>query len=99
VKRQYDNKDGRLRGRALQERRLRVWSKNPHCAGCGKLCAYPSGFELDHRIALANGGKDAEENCQVLCIGPLSCHEKKTAKDLGTKIAVKIGLDGFPIEG
>lgn len=94
----FDNKDGRLRGRKLQERRLKVWSKDPRCAQCGKLTAYPSGFQLDHKIALTNGGKDTEDNTQVLCIGPTGCHDKKTAQDLGYKQPVRIGEDGWPVD-
>ena len=43
---EYDNNDGRLRGRKLQAARLRIWSADPHCARCRKLVAYPHGFEL-----------------------------------------------------
>lgn len=80
---QFDNTDGRLRGRRAQARRLRLWSKTPHCARCGKLTNYPDGFQLDHKVALANDGKDTDENLQVLCIGPNGCHARKTAEDFG----------------
>ena len=78
----------RIRGRRLQERRLRVWSANPHCAMCGKLVPYPAGFELDHMVSLDAKGDDTDENCQVLCIdvgGKVGCHRKKTAQDMGYK--------------
>ena len=71
----------RMTGRRLQDRRLRMWSADPFCKGCGRLTAWPNGFELDHKIALDNGGEDTEENCQILCV--LTCHNKKTAKDMG----------------
>jgi len=74
--------DRRITGRTLQNRRLRLWSHDPHCARCGRLTAYPHGFELDHVVALANGGADTDENCQVLCIGEGGCHEAKTRIDL-----------------
>lgn len=77
--------DRRITGRTLQNRRLRIWSRNPHCAKCGRLVAYPHGFELDHVVALANGGADTDENCQVLCIGTDGCHEAKTRTDLGQR--------------
>lgn len=74
--------DRRITGRALQERRLRIWSRDPHCAGCGRLVSMHQ-FELDHKVALVNGGADVDENCQVLCTGPDGCHHRKTQVDLG----------------
>lgn len=97
----YDNTDGRIRGRALQTRRLKVWTKDPRCAHCRKLCEFNAlagrGFELDHKVALTNGGKDVEENCQVLCCGIGSCHEVKTARDLGHAVTVPVSEDGWPL--
>jgi len=43
-------------------------------------------FELDHKVALLNGGADVDENCQVLCIGPDGCHHRKTQVDLGRSL-------------
>lgn len=74
-----------MAGRALQERRLRLWSESPHCAGCGRLTLWPRGFELDHRVRLADGGPDTDENCQILCVEwrddgtKAGCHAEKTA--------------------
>ena len=85
----------RITGRRLQARRLRVWSRDPHCVDCGELCSYPSGFELDHDVALVNGGTDTEDNCRVRCI---PCHERKTRRDLGQRERVEIGADGWPVE-
>lgn len=91
----YDNTDGRMRGRKLQERRLRLWKKNPNCAKCGRLTDYPNGFALDHRVPLFKGGEDKDSNCQVLCITP--CHEDKTNEDLGRKNVVAIDVNGWPV--
>lgn len=74
--------DNRMTGRRLQARRLRLWAADPHCAGCGRLVAMHE-FELDHKVALLNGGADVDENCQVLCVGPEGCHHRKTQADLG----------------
>ncbi|MFZ3206398.1 MAG: HNH endonuclease [Pseudomonas sp.] len=50
---------------------------------CGRLCDFPAGFELDHKLPLFQGGEDTEENCQVLCAGLDGCHAAKTAAELG----------------
>ena len=81
----------RISGRALQALRLRIWLINPHCAMCGHLTKYdhPSTFDLDHVLALDNGGDNADSNMQILCNGPDECHEIKTAHDLGHVGAIK----------
>lgn len=73
----------RITGRKLQQRRLRMWSQSPNCAKCGRLTAWPRGFELDHVVSLDAGGPDTEDNTQVLCSGEAGCHRKKTAEDMG----------------
>jgi len=79
----------RMTGRRLQDRRLRIWSANPHCAHCGRLTLFPGGFELDHKVGLFDNGADTDENTQVLCVyrgddGRKSgCHDLKTRADLG----------------
>jgi 5-methylcytosine-specific restriction endonuclease McrA len=82
--------DRRITGRRLQARRLDVWSRNPKCAACGRVVAYPSGFELDHIVPLFMGGEDVEENCQVLCVHvqmidglriKTGCHVLKSASE------------------
>lgn len=88
----FDNTDGRLRGRALQARRLRKWTKAQGlCAKCKALTNYPDGFQLDHIKAIVNGGDDTEEQTQVLC---LPCHDRKTMTDLGLKERVEFDASG-----
>lgn len=78
----------RMTGRRLQDRRLRMWSANPHCAACGQYTLFPHGFELDHKVPLHQGGEDTEANLQVLCVQyddmgrKIGCHVEKTADDL-----------------
>lgn len=67
--------NGRITGRRLQERRLRLWTKSPNCAQCNCLTTYPDGFELDHIVPLLFSGKDTDENCQILCG---ACHRIKS---------------------
>jgi 5-methylcytosine-specific restriction protein A len=88
----------RLRGRALQAQRKRIWLQDPRCAHCRKMVTLhqsPSGFELDHIIALTNDGTNDDANMQALCY---DCHETKTAEDLGYTPKVEIGIDGWPAE-
>lgn len=80
-----------MTGRKLQERRLRLWSHDPHCVMCGRLTEWPRGFELDHKVPLHQGGEDTEDNCQVLCVHyddsgeKAGCHVIKTAQDENKK--------------
>lgn len=85
----------RITGRKLQARRLRIWSRDPHCARCRQLTDYPHGFQLDHKVALVNGGQDVDGNCQVLCE---QCHVIKTGKDMGHRERIEFGADGMPID-
>lgn len=75
--------DTRITGRTLQARRKRCWLRaEARCEECGRVVAYPEGFELDHVVPLYKGGPDTDENCQVLCNGPEGCHEAKTREDM-----------------
>ena len=64
--------------------KMRVWD------ACGGRCAGTTcnnrkihgAWELDHRIALINGGENRESNLQVLCI---ECHAEKTGIDVAEK--------------
>ncbi len=85
----------RIRGRKLQHIRANYFKRNPLCAHCLIKGRYTLASELDHIIALVNGGKDTADNYQGLCI---SCHKIKTANDLKQKRKPIIGLDGYPIE-
>lgn len=87
----YDNSDGRLRGHAGVARRLRLWTKNPWCAMCGRLTNYPDGFQVDHIIPLHKGGPDEDGNLQIL---DLDCHDKKTLADMGLQERTEFKPDG-----
>jgi hypothetical protein len=81
----------RITGRALQARRLRMWSHCPLCAACGRLTDIDPRatwrFELDHIVRLADDGEDTDANCQLLCVSrdeagvKVGCHAEKTARE------------------
>lgn len=73
----------RLSGRAGVERRQRWLSAHPLCVHCLEVNSYTEATQVDHIVALANGGGDDDENLQSLC---KPCHAKKTADDLGWSI-------------
>lgn len=91
----------RLRGRRLQEIRAEWFRLHPLCAECERAGRKARlAVELDHIVALENGGPDFDvdggTNRQGLC---KPCHAAKTAIDLGHRPARRIGADGFPVEG
>ncbi len=53
--------------------------------------------QLDHIVALTNGGTNDDSNREGLCD---ECTKAKTARDLGHEQRPRrqIGADGFPIE-
>ena len=53
--------------------------------------------EVDHIVSKAMGGTDDMENLQAICGGPGSCHELKTAEEMGRRVRPKIGADGWPV--
>lgn len=72
------------RGSISQKRRLELLlAFNGRCALCGEKIV--GSFDLDHRIALINGGMDVWDNWQP---AHHACHVNKTRGDV--KIAAKI---------
>jgi 5-methylcytosine-specific restriction enzyme A len=71
----------RIRGRALMTLRYRHFRRNPLCVHCqAKIPPQISiAVELDHIVALTNGGTDTDDNRAGLCH---SCHQLKTIEDL-----------------
>jgi 5-methylcytosine-specific restriction protein A len=88
----------RIRGRTLQRIRRAWFTEHPLCAECERNGRVSLAVELDHIIALTNGGKDFDQddgkNRQGLC---KECHEKKTAADLGHK-PTGCDINGFPTD-
>ena len=84
----------RIRGRALQTLRASYFTANPLCAMCKAKGIITIAVELDHILAITNGGTNDWDNYQGLCI---PCHEIKTQVDLGYTERKTIGEDGWPI--
>lgn len=85
----------RIRGRRLQRIREQHLREHPLCVACLARGRVTAAEEVDHIVALVNGGADAPENRQGLC---RECHRQKTARDLGRRLKRQIGADGWPIE-
>jgi 5-methylcytosine-specific restriction protein A len=62
------------RHRFTKQERLDIFEKSQMCVSCQKVLTIKS-FELDHILALANGGTNDMNNIQMLC---KTCHQDKT---------------------
>lgn len=85
----------RIRGHQLQKIRARKMLEQPLCVMCSQKGRVRLGVEMDHIVALVNGGGNEDENLQMLCV---ECHKEKTATDLGHVYKPEIGADGWPVE-
>jgi 5-methylcytosine-specific restriction enzyme A len=88
----------RIGGRLRMKIRARVLAANPLCVMCQAKGITTLATEVDHIVALTNGGAEDphdDSNRQGLC-GP--CHEIKTNADLGYAPKVATGADGWPVE-
>ena len=72
----------RERGTTNQRTRERLLSRNPLCARCEANGRVSVATQLDHIVALANGGTNDDSNRQGLCD---ECHRIKTDEDLGRR--------------
>lgn len=65
--------------------RLRVFERAMgRCATCERKLSSGDKWDIDHAIALANGGRHHEQNLQLLCDW---CHKDKTRADVALKSA------------
>lgn len=63
--------------------RLRVFIvADGRCENCRRRLHAGDKWQVDHRVALVNGGGNRETNLQVLCE---SCHKPKTVFDVAQK--------------
>ena len=71
-------KPKRLRGRASQERRQRIFRRHPLCVVCEQAGRTTLATIADHIVPLAENGADDETNMQGLC---RDCHQAKTIEE------------------
>jgi 5-methylcytosine-specific restriction protein A len=85
----------RIRGARLQRIRHFHLLAEPLCRMCAAKGKATRAVEVDHIVALCNGGSESQDNRQSLCV---ACHQDKTAQDMGYRVKQEIGLDGWPVE-
>jgi len=87
----------RIRGRRLQRIRERHLTRYPFCVMCLAMDPpkYVKATEIDHIVALVNGGKDIESNRQGLCD---EHHRYKTRRDLGYNTSAACDEYGHPLD-
>lgn len=86
----------RTRGRPWATRRARILSRDCGvCLPCQRAGRVTEAVEVDHIVAIVNGGTDDDDNLQAIC---KACHEVKTAADLGRAHRPTVGADGWPVE-
>lgn len=75
---------GRSPGEAIPPRvRLRVFERaKGRCEACDRLLRPGDKWEIDHNVALINGGENRESNLACLCAW---CHKAKTRSDVAEK--------------
>lgn len=66
----------------------RIWDR---AAGCCEVCRTAGPLELDHILAVANGGTNDETNLQFLC---LPCNRSKGKSDFQTWLQSRPELEG-----
>lgn len=85
----------RLRGRRGVAQRLRRLRANPLCEDCAARGVTRVATVPDHRVPLAKGGTDTDDNTRNLCA---DCHRFRTAQQFGHKGGTIRGPDGWPVE-
>lgn len=86
-------KEERITGRKWQQTRRRILRQNPLCVHCRDKGKINLAEEVDHIVALVNGGSNDDSNLMGLC---RACHYEKTLLDLGRKIKRRVDVNGIP---
>lgn len=85
----------RLRGRrAVEVRARRMARTHGYCEHCEAKGIYGvKATVVNHKIPLARGGPDTDENTENLCP---ECDRRVYSKQFGTKYRPQIAPDGWP---
>ncbi len=85
----------RTRGRKWMVLREHALAKTQRrCAECLRNDKLSLAEQVDHIVPLHKGGTDDLDNLEGLC---LTCHGRKTAKDMGYRPKAEFGEDGWPV--
>lgn len=85
----------RVRGRAWQRIRKQVLQAEPLCRVCLDGGRVTAAAEVDHIVPLHKGGHATDRgNLRPLC---KACHVDATNAEMGHRVKVEIGLDGWPV--
>lgn len=66
---------------------VRIFGRdNGRCQECTRRCGVGGEpWQIDHKVALVNGGQHRESNLRLLCV---ECHKGKTKEDVAEKATV-----------
>lgn len=85
----------RQTGYGWMKKREAVLRLSPICYICKAKGKLTLATEVDHVIALINGGTNDMENLKGAC---QPCHQEKTRLDMGWKQKPEIDVTGWPVE-
>lgn len=92
-----ESRHARGYGTAWDKLRKRILTRDKHlCQPCKDKGRLTAAKQVDHIKSKANGGTDAEDNLQSICI---PCHNDKTITEKGHRVKPTISVDGWPVEG
>ncbi len=86
--RELEEWKGRTDDAAIPPRvQVRIFGRcNGRCQDCTRKCGVGGEpFQIDHTVALVNGGQHRESNLRLLCT---TCHKDKTKTDVAEKSRV-----------
>lgn len=87
--------DKRIRGRkGVDLRKRRMARTSWLCEHCKAKGHVRIATVVNHKLPLAHGGEDVDENTENLCD---ECNEAETARVFGHKERIVIGADGWPV--